>query len=249
MTLHKRFLGRRSPRIKRILLLWVGLLLPASILFSGCMGTRGMMYLHPERSAVYLSKENKPSGKKSSVMVEGAVQKARDLLQTIPDGRRRLGGFCTEKDISKRLRKLMLSTPKCRQKLALFQNQSNTFGVVFWSLLGATAVTGLAGVIGGAAAPDGDTRATLMIVFGSISLVTALTNSIGPFSRIQDRNKALGMRLDNYMWTLRKRVSVEVCTAPDKATATHRLGKIEARVNKLCVSEKPDNGLYELPSK
>lgn len=227
--------------------MWGLVLTSAMLVQTGCLSTRGMMYLHPERSAAYLAKESKPAQKKNSALVESAVEKARVLLRDVPDGRRRLGGFCTDPHVIKKLRTMMKVTPTCRKRLGVLQKKSNVMGVVFWSLVGATAGTGIMALVGGAAASD-DIKAGVVLGFGIPMLTFALVNGLGPFSRIQDQNKAKGMRLDNYMWTLRQRVSVEVCTAPNKATAYHRLNKIAERLNYLCTSTKPDNGLYTLPN-
>lgn len=238
---------RQARRWGRLLLALGALMSLASL--TGCMNTRGVMYLHPERSGVYLAKENKPKGKAKDPSVEKSVEKARELLRDLPDGKRRLGGFCTDPDIVRKLRQMMSQTSTCRAKLKLTQNTSNNYAWIYWGIMMGTAGAGLATIIGDAASPDGDTRAAVVLAFGITTLTLALTNAIGPFYRIHTAQHAIGTRLDNYMWTLRKRISVEVCTAPNKAYAFYRLNRISKRLKRECSDKEGSNGTYTLPSR
>lgn len=212
------------------------------------MTTRGVIYLSPERSGAYLAKENKPDSGKEKVLVEKALKEARELLRMVPDGNRILGGFCTDPTIARKIADLQDVAPQCRKKLKRYQNKSNFHSTLFWSFFGATGATGLGMALGGFLGSPGEVRAGLVIGFGSAMVALALTTTIGPFARISSRQKTLGQRLDNYMWTLRRRVTAEVCTAPNRATAAYRLAQIHRTLHTMCTSNKPDDGLYTIPN-
>lgn len=210
------------------------------------MSTRGVIYLNAERAGQYLAQEKKPSRSEEKVLVEKAVEEARKLLRTVPDGNRILGGYCTDSALSKQISDIQDLAPRCREKLKIYQNKSNLHSALFWSFLGATAASGLGMAIGGFAAQDGQTRAGFVLGFGIPMLTFALTNAIGPFARISSAEKTVGERIDNYMWTLRRRISVEVCTAPNQATAAYRLAKIYRSLHSYCASNETDDGLYRM---
>ena len=172
----------------------VVLLLVVGSMFSGCMSTRGIIYLNPERSGAYLAKEKKPTASKKQKTVEGAVEKARVLLRTVPDGNRILGGYCTDPKLARQISDIQDLAPNCRVKLKKFQNKSNLHSTIFWSLFGAASATGIAMVVGGLGAQDGPTRAGLVIGFGIPFVATALTSAIGPFARISSRQQTLGQQ-------------------------------------------------------
>ncbi len=223
-------------------------LLVCGLFLSGCMSTRGIIYLNPERSGAYLAKEKKPTDSQKKQTVEAAVEKARVLLRTVPDGNRILGGYCTDSRLARQISDIQDLAPTCRVKLKKFQNKSNFHTSLFWGFLGGTAATGIAMVIGGLAPEPGEVKAGLVIGFGIPMVALALTNAVGPFARIASRERTLGERIDNYMWTLRRRISVEVCTAPNRATAAYRLAQIHRRIHKWCTTDKPETGLYVIPN-
>lgn len=214
---------------------------------SGCMSTRGIIYLNSERAGQYLAQEKRPSRSEEKVLVEKAVEQARILLRTVPDGNRILGGYCTDPALAKQISDIQDLAPICRTKLKQYQSKSNLHSALFWSFLGATGAFGVGMSIGGFAAPDGQTRAGLVLGFGIPMLALALTTAVGPFARISSAEKTLGEHIDNYMWTLRRRISVEVCTAPNQATAAYRLAKIHRSMQTYCSEAPPDDGLYRMP--
>ncbi len=246
---HSSDVSKFSPQ-QRLLRGSTGLfLLIGLFLGSGCMTTRGIIYLNPTRSGAYLAKEKKPTQSKKKVMVEKAVEEARKLLRTVPDGNRILGGFCSTPAISRTLAKIQDLAPLCRKKLKKHQNTSNIHQALFWSFLGATGVTGISMALGGFLAEDGATKGALVLGFGIPMMTFALVNTIGPFARIASRQRTLGGRIDNYMWTIRRRISVEVCNAPNRATASYRLAKIHQSIHTMCTSVKPDDGMFRIPQK
>jgi hypothetical protein len=213
------------------------------------LNTRGIIYLNPQRASDYLAKEHQPKNPNArQQQIEVAVEDARKLLRTIPDGNRILGGYCTDPQVMQQIQQIQELAPNCREQLHVHQSNSNLHGIIFWSLLGATAATGVTMAIGGVAISDGQARVQWLLGWGIPMLSFALTNSIGPFARLQSYHRTIGERIDNYAWTLRQRISVEVCTAPNLSTAQYRLTQIYKATKQHCTVKTPDDGLYELPS-
>lgn len=219
-------------------------LLLAAFVLNGCMTTRGILYLNPTRSGAYLSKENKPTQKKP--LVEKAVEEARKLLRTVPDGNRVLGGFCTDNKLARQISDIQDLAPLCRKKLKKYQNKSNLYKALDWGFFGATVASGLFLSIGGFAASP-EAKGPIVVASGSMMLAFVLTTSIGPFARISSHQQSLSERLDNYMWTIRRRITNEVCNAPNRATAAYRLARIHNTIHTMCTATQPDTGLYKLP--
>lgn len=218
----------------------------------GCLTARGVLYLEKEQVENYLAKEKRSvGGGEKEKMLEQSVEKARALLREVPDGNRIMGGFCTQKYITDKFQELVDAAPTCRKKIKVYQNQSNTYGIVFWSLLGATATTGLAMGIGIAALPmsNGSARVGLGLGFGIPMVLLAITNTSVPFSEWQDESRVKMQRIDNYMWTLRKRVQIEVCNAGSEDVAFDRMDEIVRDFKLLCNAPETDDGVYRIPSK
>lgn len=220
------------------------LTLLCTVAISGCTNTRGAIYLHSEKVNVYLAREKKPElSSKKAKKVESALVQARDVLKKVPDANRILGGFCTKPSVIAKIRKIQDLAPKCRLKLKALQDTSNTHGIISWSILGGTAATGVAMVLGGLFAPD-DAKVPVAVVFGSIMLVSALTNGFGPFSRWYETYRVRATKIDNYMWTLRKRIGSEVCIAPSLEVANISAQKIVKEFKDICTSKLEDDGTY-----
>jgi hypothetical protein len=221
---------------------------------AGCLTARGVLYLEKEQIETYLAKEKRPTGGgEKEKMLEQSVEKARALLREVPDGNRIMGGFCTQKYVTDKFQELVDASPTCRKKIKVYQNQSNTYGIVFWSLLGATAGTGLAMGISIAALPptsaNGAARVGLGLGFGIPMVLLAIANTSVPFSEWQDEARVKMQRIDNYMWTLRKRVQIEVCNAGSEDVAFDRMDEISRDFKLLCNAPETDDGVYRIPTK
>ena len=216
----------------------------------GCMTTRGALYLQPDKIDVYLLKADQPTlNTKDKEHVESAIKKTKTLIGTIPAADRILGGYCKEADIVEGLEKLVKMAPSCRSRLERYQNRSNLYGALYWGFFAASASAGVAMTLGGLFANTSELKAGLAVGFGIPMLVLALVNGVAPFDRWQEENKALGKRLDNYLWTLRQRVSGEVCNAPSMAAARSRIEEMQQKLKELCQDKEEDNGHFPPPTR
>lgn len=228
------------------------MLLVCVMLFPGCLTSRGVMYLGKERVDDYLAKEKRPaSAKGKKKEVESVIERSRLLLRKVPDGNRIMGGFCTKKYIREQFQELIDVAPKCRKKLKLYQGSSNVNNIVFWSLLGSSIGLGVALGVSVAATPpqEGNTRLVLALVFGSLTVATAIVNTTVPFNEWQHEARVKMGRIDNYMWTLRKRVQIEVCNARNRDVAFDRMDMITRDFRLLCTAPEQDNGIYRIPTR
>ncbi len=243
---------QRYDRMKRVTSL--GLLFGVLLWMTGCTSTRGSLYLRNESVHDYLKKKLEVSKKCKEAkddsmkkehcqLVDSAVEEAREMLKSVPDASRRLGGFCTKPEILSQLRMIQDEAPTCRKKLKSYQNTSNTNGIVYWSILGGTALTGAAMVIGGVLAPDDGTRAGVVLGFGIPMTLAALTNAIAPFGRNYTVNQYKAYRIDNYLWSLRVRISIEVCNAADLDAAVRHVQEIVKDTKAYCAG-RDDDGLF-----
>jgi hypothetical protein len=220
---------------------------------SGCLVARGTLYLEKERVDTYLAKEQRPPEVKGDKQkeVEAAVEKSRLLLRQVPDGNRIMGGFCTQKYVLDKIQEIIDNAPKCRDKLQIYQSQSNVNGIVFWSLLGATVGAGIAMGLG-VALPQGPNSGSLRVGlglgFGIPMVLLAITNTTVPFSEWQDEARVKMNRIDNYMWTLRKRLQIEVCNAPSEDLALDRMDAITIDFKMMCNAPDADDGTYRIPT-
>lgn len=235
-----------SLRIRLSLLPLFSLLLAFS---SGCVTSKGVLYLQTETVQDYLAKEQRPAPTTpEKTLAEKGIEEARKTLRDVPDGDRILGGLCTETDIKQELQAIVDRAPTCRKRQQSHQTRGNTYAIVFWSLIGGTAATGAAMLIAGIAAiPNPSTTAAapgLALGFGIPMFLAALTTQIAPFRRWQLESQEIAIRLDNYLWTLRKRISIEVCNAPNRQTALDALRFIASTMDASCRDEKEDDGLY-----
>jgi len=228
-------------------------LLPAlalGVFFSGCVTSKGVLYLQTETVQQYLSKEQRPQASTAEkILAEKGIEEARKTLREVPDGDRILGGFCTEAEIRQELQSIVDRAPMCRKRQQHHQTRGNTYAIVFWSLLGGTAATGAAMMIAGIAAIPNSTTVSaapgLALGFGIPMVLIALTTQIAPFRRWQLESQEIAIRLDNYLWTLRKRISIEVCNAKDRQTAFDALRHIASTMDVSCRDDKEDDGIYK----
>ncbi len=235
---------KREIGVKVSLLIFLATLAVTS---TGCVYTRGIMYLNPEKVGTYLSKEEKPEKllNEDKILVEEAVEEARKLLRKIPDGNRILGGFCTDPEIRKEILSIQDYSSSCRKRLEHYQNKGNLYTAIHWGIAGGAAATGLGMIIGGLIPAKGETRAGLILGFGIPMLTFALVDAFAPFARWSSQYSKKATYLDNYIWTLRRRISVEVCTARDRSIALFRLKKIKKQVDILCKGS-PKEAEYKL---
>ena len=80
-------------------------------------------------------------------------------------------------------------------------------------------------------------------------VLLAITNTSVPFSEWQDEARVKMKRIDNYMWTLRKRVQIEVCNAGSEDIAYDRMDEIARDFKILCTAPETDDGVYRIPTK
>ncbi len=240
---------------------------------TGCHTTRGVMYIKPDRVGKYIKqlkeeeaasapapapakdgkngkdgkdgKDGKAPAPAPAQPNEAELQKRYANLENVPDGNRILGGFCTDPAVKNNLFELQKLEPKCSTKVNTLSKQAKTQGILYWTFLGLTTVSGAGMVVGGVAAPS-DVAGPLALGFGIATLTFAVVNGVGGFDGRQERLKLLSSRLDNYMWSLRMRIMFEVCNAKTVELARTRLKRIMTQAEMYC-SEKPDDGTYHPP--
>jgi hypothetical protein len=218
---------------------------------SGCLHTRGAMYLQKERVGVFLENTQEQAPAKG-VDLE-THKKWRERLANVPDGNRILGGFCAEDEqILTVLRAIDGLRPQCQQRLYDDASSANFQGRLFWGFLGGTVLAGTGTIIFAGLALSSDTAKTGLgitgVIFGITTLVGALTNTLGGFDARQERYKILARRLDNFMWTLRLRVMAEVCNAKDRNTAHQQVVYIYKMTQHYCTHSLGDDGTYRIPT-
>ncbi len=217
-----------------------------ALALSGCLKTRGVMYLKPKQVGVYLSEtkgESPPEGIDSNTW-----KYWREQMPKVPDGNRILGGFCTDKRVLHVLDAIDQLGPTCQKRLYREMKDANFQGKLFWSFVGVTASSGLLAIIFAAVPIDPEARAWLGFTFGTISLTSAMVNFFGGFDARQEKFKMRAKQLDNFMWTLRLRISNEVCNAPDVQTARRQIVQIYRMTLRFCTAPRKADGSYYIPT-
>lgn len=209
-----------------------------AFLSSGCINVRGVMYVGKRKVNDFLT-DRKPdqAGLPST-------PKRLEYLRQVPDGERILGGFCSDPEISDGLKSLRSRQAECITKVDGFSDRARTNAIVHYSLLSSTAVLGSLMIVFGVAIPEKGVAAGLAVGFGAGALVSALVDSFGSFDSRFWQNKTAAERLDNYLWTMRVRVSVEVCNAPDLQIARVRMRQIVRNFQSTCSPKYEDDGTY-----
>ncbi|TNE47484.1 MAG: hypothetical protein EP343_20145 [Deltaproteobacteria bacterium] len=220
---------------------------------SACLNTRGAMFLGKGKVAEYLEKtrgKNPPKGVDFDTYITW-----RQRMAEMPDGNRILGGFCTDPQVVPVLEAIDDMRTTCQKRLYRDASAANYQGKLFWGFLSATLVAGAgAFALGGGAfaVQDESTKDGLGItaaVFGGLALVAALTNGLGGFDARQERHKIEARRVDNYMWSLRQRVTVQVCNAKSRGAAVQQIVYIYKLTQQYCTRAKVGDGYYTVPTK
>ncbi len=229
-------------------LLLFGLALLLSVTSWGCSSTRGVMFIKPMRVGKYLAQHgyNDLKNKKNLTSAEKKKLAHQKLMSKVPDGDRILGGFCTDSQVVAQLNELQTIQSQCQKKLKYHTDRAAVQGTLYWSFLLGTVGTGTAMIIGGVAASK-DAAPVLAVLFGGLTLSSALISGIFGFDGNQERHKLRAQRLDNYMWTLRVRIVSEVCNAKSVEIARAKLKRIQQRTRYFC-SMQPDDGIYRPPT-
>ena len=168
----------------------------------------------------------------------------RGLLQELPEGRKILGGYCNDEQVKAEIQKIQELQKVCSSRVNEFRNGANLFGGLYWGFLGTTFATGGAMIASGLLIEDKNTASLLAVVFGSVSLVSALTSGLGAFGARQELYKKDATKLDNYMWTVRARLLNEVCNAPSEKVARMRIKKVSTKLKRFCTANIHDDGIY-----
>lgn len=234
---------------------WCGWLLLVLMMLGstgvGCLHTRGAMYLGKGRVGEHLEKtrgQRPPDGVDFDTYVTW-----RQRLSEMPDGNRVLGGFCTDSSVEPVLQAMDGLRPTCQKRLFQDASAANLQGRLFWGFLGTTIGAGATAVAfaGGAfAVSDSSAKTGLGVaaaVAGTTSLLAALINGLGGFDARQERHKIQANRVDNFMWSLRQRVIVEVCNAKDRATAVQQIVYIYKMTQQYCSRDDSGDGTYVIP--
>lgn len=231
-----------------------GLILMLMILAStgtGCLHTRGAMFLGKGRVGEHLEKtrgQRPPEGVDFETYITW-----RQRLSEMPDGNRILGGFCSDNSVEPVLQAIDGLRPQCQKRLFQDASSANLQGRLFWGFLGTTIGTGAAAFAfgGGAFAVSDATAKTVLgvtsAVLGTSALLAALINGFGGFDARQERHKIEANRIDNFMWSLRQRVIVEVCNAKDRATAVQQIVYIYKMTQQYCSRSDSGDGIYVIP--
>lgn len=226
----------------------------------GCLNTRGIIYVKKDKVGTFLAKADGTSSEKeggkskepTSQPAEASGEEPpfvlntinRASLQELPDGRKIMGGYCNEGEVKAEIQRIQEMQKVCGSRVNEFRNSANLFGGLYWGFLGATFATGAGMVASGLLIEDKNTAATLAVVFGSISLVSALTSGFGSFGARQELYKKDATKLDNYMWTVRARLLNEVCNAPSQKVAQMKAKKIGHKLKQYCTANVHDDGVY-----
>lgn len=267
--------------LKRTILLLFSLVLMSAL--TGCLTTRGVMYLGKDRVKKHLkdTADQKPSADKPAPAAKPATsapakkdgkkdtkkdakaakpkvnknlqariktwERRRALMVSMPEGREKLGGYCTKPKVRTMLDKLEGMVGTCRQTLKKFEKQANDQGIVYWTFLGAGLAVAASSVIALALNKEDGTSTNVALGLGITGALLVSVVPIGGFDSRQERYKERARRLDNYMWSLRLRIGKEVCNATTVELAVKKLEPIMRRAKELCDGNNPDDGMYRLP--
>lgn len=234
---------------------WLSLVLLflACAVSAGCaLQTRGAMYLQKERVGVYLDKTKRSQPPKGIDLTTYLIWRGR--LGEMPDGNRILGGFCTDEGVVPVLEAIDGLRPTCQKRLYKEASAANYQGKLFWGFLGFTLSSGAVAIgmgAGALAASDTGTKDILGFMaagFGAAAFVSALVNGFGGFDARQEKYKLYTRRIDNFMWSLRQRVIVEVCNAKSRGAAVQQIVYIYNMTKRYCTSGEAGDGTYRIPT-
>ncbi len=228
------------------------LLLVFSVGSAGCLQTRGAMFLQKQRVGVYLDKTKGVRPPEGVDFTTFLIWRAR--MSEMPDGNRILGGFCTDKKVLPVLQAIDTLRPTCQRRLYREASSANQQGKLFWGFFSTTLGAGALAIgmgAGALAVTDPDAQKALGVVAavsGSVALLAALINGLGGFDARQEKYKIRTKRIDNFMWSLRQRVIVEVCNAKNLGTAVQQSVFIYNMTQRYCTSEESGDGTYRIPT-